>query len=189
LVESSRLERGAIVCLQGVSDGCNNRSSRLERAFAAEFARRWQAILAPVRQGLIVCFLSLLLFAQNRVELSENCPSRESVKGPETGTLGRIVAAGAGYKAAAALGIGADSCLRTRGLRPSGGCKQSPAVETTDGRSNPAGRDCSLPWPSPRSAPRRSWPVLNQIFIATMIGSQNANCKDAYTVGFPGFRL
>jgi hypothetical protein len=133
-----------------------------------------------------VCFLSLLLFAQNRVELSENCPSRESVKGPETGTLGRIVAAGAGYKAAAPLGIGADSC-RTRGVRPAAGSTQRTAAETTDGRSNPAGRDCSLPWPSPHSAPPRSWPFLNQIFIATMIGSQDADCKDVHTVGFPDF--
>ena len=72
-------------------------------------------------------------------------------------------------------------------MQPAGGCTQSPGVETTGGRSNPAGRDCSLPWPSPRSALRRSWPVLNQIFIATMIGSQNADCKDLHTVGFPDF--
>jgi hypothetical protein len=72
-------------------------------------------------------------------------------------------------------------------LRPAGGCTQGPAVETTDGRSNPAGRDCSPPWHPPRSAPPRSRPVLNQIFIATMIGSQDADCKDVHTVGFPDF--
>jgi hypothetical protein len=187
LVESSRLERGAAVCFLWVRVRSNKRSSRLESVFASEVRASQCANLEPGRQGLVVCFLSLLLFAQNRVELSENCPSRESVWAPDTGALGRTVAGGAVDKVAAALGIGADPWRRTKGSRPAGGCTQSPAVETTDGRSDPAGRDCSLPWPSPRSAMPRSWPALNQIFIATMIGSQNAECKDVHTVGFPDF--
>ena len=86
LVESSRLERGAIICFLWVRRGSNNSSSRLESAFAVE-VRAWQrasresvrdaksAILAPGRNGAVV-FLNelqrILLLGQNRVEMREN---------------------------------------------------------------------------------------------------------------------
>jgi hypothetical protein len=66
LVESSRLERGAIVCFLWVRVGSNKRSSRLERGFAIEICARYWAVVAPGRNSPVVCFVEVTSFSTRR---------------------------------------------------------------------------------------------------------------------------
>src|ERR1700691_2548056 len=56
LVESSRLERGPIVCFLWVRVGSNKCSSRLESASASEICAWYLPILEPGRNVAVVCF-------------------------------------------------------------------------------------------------------------------------------------